>query len=250
MDKFLNIKSPTKLLSKKRPITYTSTTQPMIKSFFSAANPILAKSNIIPLKSTTILNKPFWWINSLSNIYSSLPLPVNQQNYSCKSLNRLRSNNWFCAPSTYNPTFNSLNNVSSIISQKVQEFLKPLEIPKKKVKKGRAKVKTEFKTHKIRLFPTKKQKEILNTWFKANRLVYNECVNYYCQHGAHEIYANMNFLSDRFCKGYFFNQNVIDACKKMWIFEPKKIPYAIKRSACDDFVKALDINIAKKPNLK
>lgn len=95
------------------------------------------------------------------------------------------------------------------------------------------------------MFPTKKQKEILNLWFKANRLVWNECVQYYRQFGAHEIYKNIGFLSERFITGYGFNDNVFNAHKKMWIFEPN-IPYTVKNSACNDFVKALDVNFQKK----
>ena len=134
MDKFLNIKSPTKLLSKKRPITFTTASQQsIIKSFFSTSQITVAPPKLT-INAFLVPNtsKPFWWINSLSKIYSSLPLPTNQQIYSSISLDKLRSNNWFCAPSTYNPTFNSINDVSSFVSQKVQEFLKPSEIPKKK----------------------------------------------------------------------------------------------------------------------
>ena len=246
MDKFLNltIKQQTIVKTKKRPITYSTTDSvKSIKSFFSTSQTIIFK----PIVNVPVPNicKPFWWINSLSKIYSSFPLPINQQNYVSTTLNKLSSNNWFCVPSTYDSTFTSSNDVSSTIFQKVQEFLKPIEVPKKKVKKGRAKVKTEFKTHKIRLFPTKQQKEILNLWFKANRLIYNECIYYYKQNGKKEILDNIDFLTKRFIHGWFFNENAIDACKKMWVFEPNKIPFQIKISACDDFVKALEINIAK-----
>ena len=252
MNNFLNLTSTTKQIvtkTKKRPISYSTTDfVKSIKSFFSTSHVATFKPTITA-PSVPNTSKPFWWINSLSEIYSSLPLPINQHSYSSISLNRLRSNNWFVVPSTYDPTFIPLNNVSSIIFQKVQEFLQPLEVPKKKVKKGRAKKKTEFKTYKIRLFPTKNQKEILNLWFKANRLVYNECVNYYRENGSHKIYENMGFLYKRFIKANCFNDNVMDAYKKLWIFE-ENIPAKIKQSACDDFIKALDINIAKKTKFK
>ena len=247
MDKFLNLTSTTKQIvkTKKRPITYSTTDSvKSIKSFFSNSSSQVVITKPI-IASTQNNCKPFWWINILSEIYSSFPLPINQHSYSSISLNRLRSNNWFCVPSTYDSNINSINNISSTISQKVKEFLKPTEVPKKKIKKGRATVKTEFKTYKIRLFPTKEQKEILNLWFKANRLIYNECVYYYRQNGKKEILDNTDFLTKRFIHGWFFNENAIDACKKMWVFEPNKIPFQIKISACDDFVKALEINIAK-----
>ena len=108
-------------------------------------------------------------------------------------------------------------------------------------------MKTEFKTHKIRLFPTKQQKEILNLWFKANRLIWNECVDYYRENGAHDIFKDTMFLYHKFGSGWSFtdNNNVKNAHKKLWAFD-EIIPTEIRKSALDDFVKALEINIAKK----
>jgi len=67
--------------------------------------------------------------------------------------------------------------------EKQQRLLKNIESERKRlVKEQKEADKTKqnaAKSYKIKLFPTKEQKEILKKWYGVRRFVYNKCVNLY-----------------------------------------------------------------------
>ena len=89
------------------------------------------------------------------------------------------------------------------------------------------------KIQRIRLYPTTKQKRILDKWFAAFRWTYNQCVA-----------AKQGGLSETKLKQRFVNKIVFDTEFKdeKWVSE---IPYDIRQEAVRDYVKAQKAHIAK-----
>lgn len=89
------------------------------------------------------------------------------------------------------------------------------------------------KVERIRLYPTTKQKVILDKWFAAFRWTYNQCVA-----------AKQGGLSETKLKQRFVNEAAFQTEFKdeKWV---SKIPYDIRQEAVRDYVKAQKAHVAK-----
>lgn len=96
----------------------------------------------------------------------------------------------------------------------------------------------QMKAHKIRLYPTKEQKQILNQWLGACRWTYNKCVQAIQEK---KVKANKKSLRS-FCVN---NDALIEEHK--WAVN---IPYDIRDEAMADVLKAMKSNTGKKYHLK
>jgi transposase len=94
---------------------------------------------------------------------------------------------------------------------------------------------SKWKVQKIRLFPTKKQKQVLNTWFGAARWTYNQCVRAFLQRKFPCYTATV-------LRKYCLNSDSILFQKNRWL---EKTPFDIRDEAMRDFVKAVEINFKK-----
>ena len=93
-------------------------------------------------------------------------------------------------------------------------------------------VETGFKTRKIRLSPTKEQKQILNNWFHIARWTYNQCLNA-IKTGTDR---DMKTLREKCINNGLFKDTP-------WVL---KTPYDIRDEAMRDLLKAYNTNFAAK----
>lgn len=161
---------------------------------------------------------PFW--NQNSSSYSKLLwLPLNngidlvdKSKYN-NSLNKLSQNTWF--------SVNRSNN------KVLDDFKLPILNINKPIPENRIKCK------KIQLFPTSKQKEILNNWFNTTRWVYNKCLE---SIKNKQLNINRYELREKWLNGSNIKNNY------SW---SEQTPSAIRDGAIDDLLVVYKTNLNK-----
>ena len=195
--------------------------------------------------------QPFW--NKYSKkISKKLPSRMKKdypKYFNDESSCNLMSNSWFRVKT---------NKMKSVHNRKWIKKLFPSLIPiddEKEIKlieeeennnstvnetKKMKKIHPPMKVIKYRVYPSKKQIEILKSWFGVARWTYNQCVHY--------VYENKKTsYSKKELREKFINNENFEQPDKTWI---TKVPYAIRDAAMTDLLKAIDTHKAKKKKNK
>ena len=169
-------------------------------------------------KSTAALSAKLWSGTKTDSVDTD-------SRYWNSSSKRLGQNSWFSVTNKRKQAQKSLQTTSLPLQQSLLQGIMD-SVPLKTEEGGK-------RSKKVRVYPTLKQKETLNSWFGCARWTYNECVKII---KSKKVKANKGALR----KACVNNDNFKD--KDQWVTET---PYEIRDAAMDDVVKAVDTNIKK-----
>lgn len=259
-----------KKISKDKSQTYKQHTQAM------------KSSQILDLDSITTerASRGFW--NEFTKEMSAklwLPTKTGSVDMALNSLNgystNLGQNSWFTAEAIKNQTHPEnlpmifLQSATSLLQETTDEEQqttgKEEESNKKKSKSSKDKDTNESKTppgkvKKIRLFPDKQQRQILNQWIGTARWTYNQVLSGMMEdwtkykHASHVLEkGNVQFDKKKLEKEYitfdkkklrarFINNKLFEGTDNAWVIDT---PYDVRDEAMIDVLKAYGSNFAK-----
>ena len=189
--------------------------------------------------STDQVLKPFWNKSSEEKFpklwYPTLTDSVDLPETSSKaSSNLLTPNSWFSIKSS-DYSFKKKNSPKMCYPSSMSLWPNVMDCAQRNtnesVKKRKTSTKTEkktlIKTRRIRIYPTREQKQTLNKWFGAARWTYNQCV---AGIKKKQCWYNRKSLRNK----YVNNKNFIH--RRTWVTE---VPYDIRDEAAYELTKAI-----------
>lgn len=183
-----------------------------------------------------------FWNEYTTELSTKLWLPTKTDSVAMElsssngSSTRQEPNSWFTAKTTKNPTHpENLPMISfPFATSSLQETTEEEQLT---TGKGEEQSKLPAgKVKKIRLFPTKQQRQILNNWFGTARWTYNQVL------AGLESDVKLSFnLKD--LRARFINNGLYEGTDKAWVIDT---PYDVRDAAMIDVVNAYKSNFAKK----
>lgn len=195
-------------------------------------------SKILDLDSTgTGLDlNPFWnkYTQEISRKLWS-PIKTDCVDLELKSLNgfskNLMLNSWFSVQIQENKIRQgNYQKTCSLLLQSLLQKITDLELQSIEEKENR------IIARKIRIYPTKTQREILNKWAGLQRWVYNQCLTRHLENQKNNKKTTLKDLRDNVINNVNFETD------NMWI---KEYEYDLRDEAVRDFIKNLKSNLAK-----
>ena len=212
-DKSRTSRSNTRTMSSSKTLVQVSTSEEKgYRPFWNELSKAWSQKLWLPIKTDCVGTGSSYWNSSLSNLGQNSWFTVDQKSYQRPGNSQMTY--WPSQPSLWRAT--------------MEEGPSPTD-----EKEG------DLRTRKIRVYPTRAQKEKLQKWFGVTRWTYNQCVSAHRDKTERATKKNLRALT--------VNDAALTA--QPWA---KEVPYDIRDGGMLDFLKALESNRAKvrKGNLK